>query len=45
MFIEKAATPQEALDKAMTALKAKGITVPKILVLPDGCVTVPDPAV
>jgi len=42
MFIGKAASPQEALDAAMTALKAKGITSPKILVLPDGCVTVPN---
>ena len=44
MFIEKAATPQEALDKAMVCLKAKGNALPKILVLPDGCVTVPDVA-
>ncbi|MCL2602104.1 MAG: nickel-dependent lactate racemase, partial [Treponema sp.] len=44
MFIQKAATPQRALDEAMASLKAKGIAVPKILVLPDGCVTVPDPA-
>jgi len=42
MFIDKAETPQEALDKAMAVLKAKGIAVPKILILPDGCVTVPN---
>ena len=42
MFIEKAASPQEALDAAMAALKASGIAAPKILVLPDGCVTVPN---
>jgi nickel-dependent lactate racemase len=44
MFIEKAASPQEALDKALAAAKAKGNPCPKILVLPDGCVTVPEPA-
>jgi nickel-dependent lactate racemase len=42
MFIEKAASPQEALNAAMAGLKAKGVAVPKILVLPDGCVTVPN---
>jgi hypothetical protein len=42
MFIQKAASPQEALDKALSAAKAKGIDTPKILILPDGCVTVPD---
>jgi nickel-dependent lactate racemase len=41
MFIGKAATPQEALDRALSTAKAKGISVPKILILPDGCVTVP----
>ncbi|GHV96408.1 transcriptional regulator [Spirochaetia bacterium] len=44
MFIEKAASPQEALDTALAAARAKGIARPKILILPDGCVTVPDPA-
>ena len=42
LFIEKAASPQEALDKAMDHLTSNGIAAPKILVLPDGCVTVPD---
>jgi nickel-dependent lactate racemase len=42
MFIEKAASPQEALDRALAALKERGVSTPKILVLPDGCVTVPD---
>ena len=42
MFIEKAGSPQEALDKALAALREKGVAIPKILVLPDGCVTVPD---
>ena len=44
MFIEKAADPQEALDAAMITLVKRGIAVPKILVLPDGCVTVPNPS-
>lgn len=44
MFIEKAASPQAALDSALAALYARGVSTPKILVLPDGCVTVPDPA-
>ncbi len=43
MFIEGARTPQEALDRALTDARARGIAVPKVLVLPDGCVTVPDP--
>ncbi|MDR1929017.1 MAG: nickel-dependent lactate racemase [Treponema sp.] len=42
LFIEKAPSPQEALDGALAALKARGIETPKILILPDGCVTVPD---
>jgi nickel-dependent lactate racemase len=45
MFIEKVESPQAALDKALAALTARGVTVPKIVVLPDGCVTVPDPLV
>jgi nickel-dependent lactate racemase len=44
MFIEKAASLQEALDEALAAARAKGAAAPKILILPDGCVTVPDPA-
>jgi nickel-dependent lactate racemase len=43
MFIHKAESPQQALDKALAEAKAKGTPCPKILVLPDGCVTVPDP--
>jgi nickel-dependent lactate racemase len=42
MFIEKTDSPQEALDAAIIALKSRGIELPKILVLPDGCVTVPN---
>ena len=41
LFIEKALSPQQAVDDALAALNAEGIAVPKILVLPDGCVTVP----
>ncbi|MDR3336754.1 MAG: nickel-dependent lactate racemase [Treponema sp.] len=41
MFIESAVTPQEALDEALEKAKTQGIMTPKILVLPDGCVTVP----
>jgi nickel-dependent lactate racemase len=44
LFIEKAASPQAALDEAMEEAKMRGIAVPQILILPDGCVTVPDPA-
>jgi nickel-dependent lactate racemase len=43
LFIKKAASPQQALDEALSEAKAKGNPCPKILVLPDGCVTVPDP--
>jgi nickel-dependent lactate racemase len=41
MFIQSAASPQEALDKALERAKARGIEKPGILILPDGCVTVP----
>jgi nickel-dependent lactate racemase len=44
LFIQSAASPQEALDGAMERLRARGVALPKILILPDGCVTVPDPA-
>ncbi|QQO09149.1 nickel-dependent lactate racemase [Breznakiella homolactica] len=43
LFIGKAGSPQEALDTALAAAKKRGVTVPKIIILPDGCVTVPDP--
>jgi nickel-dependent lactate racemase len=42
MFIEKAGSPQEALDRALAALREKGSAIPKILIVPDGCVTVPE---
>jgi nickel-dependent lactate racemase len=44
LFIQSAASPQEALDEALRQARARGIPLPKILILPDGCVTVPDPA-
>jgi hypothetical protein len=42
LFIEAAPSPQAALDEALARAKARGIAVPRILVLPDGCVTVPE---
>ncbi|GMO15657.1 MAG: nickel-dependent lactate racemase [Termitinemataceae bacterium] len=44
MFIESAASVQEAFDAAMLRAGNNGVLSPKILVLPDGCVTVPDTA-
>jgi nickel-dependent lactate racemase len=43
MFIEPAASPQEALDRALADARTKGVAVPTVLILPDGCVTVPIP--
>jgi nickel-dependent lactate racemase len=43
MFIEKTPSPQAALDEALERGKTNGINSPKVLVLPDGCVTVPLP--
>jgi len=42
LFIEKESSLQEALDNALSSIKNKGITVPGIIILPDGCVTVPE---
>jgi nickel-dependent lactate racemase len=42
MFIEGFRDPQMALDEALGRLRLKGIEHPRILVLPDGCVTVPE---
>jgi nickel-dependent lactate racemase len=42
MFIEAAPSPQAALDEALARAKSRGVAVPRILVLPDGCVTVPE---
>jgi nickel-dependent lactate racemase len=41
LFIESAPSPQTALDEAVKRAKDQGIDTPKVLVLPDGCVTVP----
>lgn len=43
MFIESAPSPQAALDEALEKARSQGIPLPTILILPDGCVTVPDP--
>jgi hypothetical protein len=43
MFIERANSPQEALDEALRQAHARGVSDPRILILPDGCVTVPEP--
>jgi nickel-dependent lactate racemase len=42
MFIEANKTPQEALDLAMEKVHNAGVKEPKIVVLPDGTVTVPE---
>jgi hypothetical protein len=42
MFIESFVSPQDALNEAVSRLGARGISRPKIVILPDGCVTVPD---
>jgi nickel-dependent lactate racemase len=42
LFIEKLPSLQEGLNQALETLKVRGVTAPKILILPDGCVTVPD---
>jgi nickel-dependent lactate racemase len=44
MFMESAATPQEALDRAIKKAQGQGVLLPKILVLPDGGATVPVPS-
>jgi nickel-dependent lactate racemase len=43
MFIEKAPSPQAALDKALQTARNQRIARPQVLVLPDGCLTVPHP--
>jgi nickel-dependent lactate racemase len=42
MFIEKAPSPQAALDKALQTARNRRVACPKVLVLPDGCLTVPN---
>jgi nickel-dependent lactate racemase len=43
MFIESEKSPQEALEKALKKAGDQGLKTPKILIIPDGCVTVPAP--
>jgi len=43
LFIDPADSPQQALDQALAAARAKGVAPPTVLILPDGCVTVPEP--
>ncbi|MBU0929195.1 MAG: nickel-dependent lactate racemase [Spirochaetes bacterium] len=43
MFIEPAGSLQEAVDAGLSRARARGVVSPKVLVLSDGCVTVPDP--
>jgi lactate racemase len=42
MFIEPAESIQEAVDAALSRARARGVSAPKVLVLSDGCLTVPD---
>ncbi|MDR3199913.1 MAG: nickel-dependent lactate racemase [Spirochaetales bacterium] len=42
MFIKSAASPQEALNEALDEARSRGIKTPKIIILPDGCITIPD---
>jgi nickel-dependent lactate racemase len=42
MFIESASSAQEALDAALERSRKNGAAAPRILILPDGCVTVPE---
>ncbi|MDR1586236.1 MAG: nickel-dependent lactate racemase [Treponema sp.] len=44
VFIHKEQTPQAALDEAFRRARAGGVAVPRITILPDGCVTVPVPS-
>ena len=44
LFIEKAPSPQAALEGAFKTAWDRGVPCPKVLILPDGCVTVPEPA-
>ncbi|MDR2617770.1 MAG: nickel-dependent lactate racemase [Treponema sp.] len=43
LFIEKAPSLQDALDGALKEIAVRNNGKPRILILPDGCVTVPDP--
>ncbi len=41
MFIEPAEDIQQALDAGLERALQAGVAVPKVIVLPDGCITVP----
>jgi nickel-dependent lactate racemase len=43
LFIEKASSLQDALEGALKEIVVRNNGRPRILILPDGCVTVPDP--
>lgn len=43
MFIQPAASVQAAVDEGLALARKNGIRIPKILVMADGCVTVPEP--
>ena len=42
LFIEPVHNLQEAVDKALQKAKENGVKEPTVLILPDGCVTVPN---
>jgi len=42
MFIEPVHSLQNAFDKALYQAKIQGVQDPKVIILPDGCVTVPE---
>ena len=42
LFIEPVHNLQEAVDRALERARKNGVPEPKLLVLPDGCVTVPN---
>ncbi len=42
LFIEPVHNLQEAVDRALEKAKRKGVQEPTVLILPDGCVTVPN---
>jgi len=44
MFIQKASSLQGAFDEALNRARASGVARPRVLVLSDGCVTVPETA-
>jgi nickel-dependent lactate racemase len=41
LFISGCASVQEAVDEAIRKARGQGVQTPKILILPDGCITIP----